>query len=320
MTLKINNIMERKEFETKFEVLAIKNILPSEILKESKTYFYQNNLVELIGFNPDKITYTTRFFNYLRYMKESVNDYTVKNILGYTILSHQYYIVLEKVKEEKSLTESIKSYNFIEKLKIAIELCEMIYYFHNTLKITLKILSASNIFIQEGKLKINVSHLQRIVHECSIDNHKKEILYYEYLPPDLFDLSVNDEDGDIDYKKEGNIWSLGCIISEIFSGFIPWHNHYSKNEMIIIKLLAKKTNFPIPDNIKQIHNDIYKIVEDCTNLNADLRPKIEEIMKILKTILQNKDKIYTLLFSFNSNKSFKGMKKKYLVVSFYKFL
>ena len=308
-------------FEKKFNELKIKKIEENEILRDSKSVYYKDIQVEIIYFNPYKITNKTRLFNYLKYMMEVKNQYTIKNIVGYSVLSEMYYLIFEKINDEKTLSQASNKLNFIGKLTILVQLIEILDYFHNVLQISLKILSTNNVFVMGKSLKINVCNPKRIVQECSSDNFKKEDLYFEYLPPDLFDLENNEVDGEIEYTKEGNIWSFGCIISEVFSGIVPWNNNkYCRNAIIIIKLLINKRPFPIPESILSLHESINNLIKDCTNLNPNLRPKINNIGKILKTLVQNKDNIYTVLLIFKTNEKFKEIKKKYIISFLHKYM
>jgi len=308
-------------FEEKFAELNLTKIEEKEICRRvSGSITYEGKQVEIIYFNPEKINCRNRLLNYLKYMKDTNNEYTIKNLIGYTVLSDRYYFVLDKINEEKSLSEYVKNMTFFEKLKTLVRLIEIINYFHNTLKITLKILSTNNVFVKNDNLKLNVANLKRVIDECSFDKFKKEALYFEYLPPDLFDIENSDVDGEIEYKVEGNIWSLGCIMSELFSGYIPWYNKYSKNEIVIIKLLVKKVFFPIPSIIKQLNDTVYNIIEECTNIQPSKRPCLELILKKLNDMIRNKENIYSLLLSIKNQQKLSRLNRKYLVSSIYKYM
>jgi len=149
-----------------------------------------------------------------------------------------------------------------------------------------------------NKLKISVSGLKRVLRECQIDRYKRrESLFYEYLSPDYFEFNeVTDESG---HKKEGNIWSYGCILSEIFSGIIPWHNKYSlKNELIIIKLLLKKIEFPIPESVYKVDNALGALIKDCTMLEKEKRPTIEDVIKKIDHMINEKNENLLINFCF----------------------
>ena len=164
----------KRYFEEIFSELKIKKILENEIYRDSKIVIYECNQVDLIYFNPEKIICRTRFINYLKYMKDTNNEYTIKNIIGYTILSNLHYFVLEKIIEETPLADYVKNLTLIKKIKTIINLIEIIYYFHNTLRLTIKVLSTNNVYVRNNNLKLNVSNLKRVIHECSFDKFKKD--------------------------------------------------------------------------------------------------------------------------------------------------
>ena len=307
----------KKQYEIKLEELQITKIPADQITKDSRSYLYNEMVVETISFNTSKIINQIRFFNYLKYMKEVKNQYTIKNIIGYTIISEMFYLIVEKVNDQKTLSDVINDLNFIDKLRVVIQLIALINYFHNFLKITPKLLASNNLFFQGNLLKINVCHPKRIIQECSNENNlnKDQQLYLEYLPPDLWDSNNNEDDGgEIEFKNEGNIWSLGCILSEIFSGIVPWSNRNNKNKQILKKLLCEKRPFPIPESIKNIENSIYNIIKDCTEINPASRPSIHHIQKLFSRMLQNKENIYILLQSFSKGKLRKLNKKSIISV------
>jgi serine/threonine protein kinase len=308
-------------FEEKFAELNITKIPETDISRRvNGSSIYNGNQIELIYFRPEKINCKSRLLNYLKYMKDSKNQFTIKNLIGYSVISERYYFVLEKINDEKTLSEHTKNMTFLEKLSIFVRLIEIINYFHNTLGITLKILSTNNVYIKDDELKLNVANLKRVIDECSFDKFKKESLYFEYLPPDLFDIQNNDVDGEIEYKNEGNIWSLGCIMSELISGYIPWYNKYSKNEIVIIKLLVKKVPFPVPSIISNLNKSVFNIIEKCTNTEPMKRPSLDEIHKELSNFVRNKKNIYSLIFSMRNHERLSGLYRKYLVSSIYKYM
>ena len=71
----------KKQYEIKLEELQITKIPADQITKDSRSYLYNEMVVETISFNTSKIINQIRFFNYLKYMKDVKNQYTIKNIL-----------------------------------------------------------------------------------------------------------------------------------------------------------------------------------------------------------------------------------------------
>jgi len=252
-------------------------------------------------------------------MKNVRNEYTIRNLVGFTHIGNANYIVVERQATEKCFVENIKDLSIVQKLRVIGELIKIVDHFHNKLHMSLKVLSSNNIFFDKGKLKLNVSNLRKIIQECSIDKNKKDGLYFEYISPEFFDLESGDVDKEFDDKAEHNIWSLGTIISEVFSGIVPWHNK-NKNEIAIVKMLVKKMAFPIPEKVSQIHPDLNKLIEMCTKINPSERPSIVDVLNAVENILNGKNHIYSLMLSFNSKKNLLGMKRKYLITSIYKYL
>jgi len=198
---------------------------------------------------------------------------------------------------------------------MALELISIINYFHNQLNTSIRNLSTHNIFLIGNKLKLNIINLKRIIQECSLENNRRrEGLYYEYLPPDVFHVEENNEESC--FTKEGNIWSLGTIISEIFSNTIPWVNKYkNKNDIIIIKLLVNKKPFPIPETIKSTNSCIYDLIEKCCNIIPNQRPDINQIQKNFLLLFKAKENIFHLLSCMTSNYgNINNLKKKYILV------
>lgn len=65
-----------------------------------------------------------------------------------------------------------------------------------------------------------------------------------FMAPELFD-----SDNIKNLGEKVDIWSLGCVILEIFSNKRPWHYIASANSNCIFYEIFKKTPLPIPDNI-----------------------------------------------------------------------
>jgi len=104
-----------------------------------------------------------------------------------------------------------------------------------------------------------------------------------YLAPETFDVAELTEDKEIiSYiTTKVDVWAFGCIISYLFSGFLPWCNKYKDNVTVIQKLLMKKQTFPIPDNLDE---NIKKVVEMATNIEYSKRATMEELGKFIENI------------------------------------
>lgn len=102
-----------------------------------------------------------------------------------------------------------------------------------------------------------------------------------YLPPEVFDTSHSNENGQIvSYVTPGvDVWGFACLASYIFSGIVPWRHEFKKDVMIQ-KALVKRKEFPIPEIIK--NEKILEIIKLGTNI--DLKKRIS--MKDLNIFVQ----------------------------------
>jgi len=116
-----------------------------------------------------------------------------------------------------------------------------------------------------------------------------------YYAPEYFnheDEDSNDEDETEESIKKYNelnakfdIWSLGCIISEICSGVIPWTNYSNTGKSSKVKVMSyllDKKNFPIPEIIINEFKELSEILKCCLKINAEERIKSSELLEKLE--------------------------------------
>jgi serine/threonine protein kinase len=248
----------------------------------------------------------------------AVDDSSVKNLIGYSEISNQFYLIIDKVSEEDCLTNCFKSYSFQRKLETVKEVAEIIRRYHCEKNLSLDIVATNNIYVINNTIKLSVHSLRRVIKECHVtDNRAGKSPYYNYLCPDVFDMNAKDE---LNVQKEGNIWSFGCVLSEIFSHFLPWSNKYKQNDVILMKLLIRKSEFPIPEKLIKINHRIEEIVRECVQIIAEKRSKIENVSEKISHILSEKHKIYSMVIMFNSKIKFRGLTKKNVLVELYRYL
>ena len=103
-----------------------------------------------------------------------------------------------------------------------------------------------------------------------------------YLAPECLDPSEMSEDKEIISKVTAKIdvWAFGCIVSWLFSGFIPWSDKYNDSPAIIQQILLKQYPFSIPNNIKD--NNIIKIIQMATEVDSNKRASMTEIKNIME--------------------------------------
>jgi serine/threonine protein kinase len=107
-----------------------------------------------------------------------------------------------------------------------------------------------------------------------------------YMAPDFYNFE-NDDDSDkpISNSHKVDVWSIGCMISELLSGTYPWHN-VTKSETKIEALLIKGHPFPIPKAIDDNFPQFKTLIERCTQTNPDQRCTSEDIKEFLLPYLK----------------------------------
>jgi serine/threonine protein kinase len=113
-------------------------------------------------------------------------------------------------------------------------------------------------------------------------------LSLHYSAPEMY--SKTDDMPRINNKID--IWALGCIISYIFSGVIPWTNK-NKNLIRISGFLANKSRFPIPEKWFFIPEKdklaLEKILAFCFEIDPNNRINAHGLYKLINTIYLDKD-------------------------------
>lgn len=106
-----------------------------------------------------------------------------------------------------------------------------------------------------------------------------------YLAPEILDVStVNDKGQIISVITTGvDVWAFSCLVSYIFSGFIPWTTKVKTGKSTQIQVyLTKKTEFPIPPNIKS--PEILEIIKAGTIIDLNQRKSMKEINEMVQAL------------------------------------
>ena len=100
-----------------------------------------------------------------------------------------------------------------------------------------------------------------------------------FMAPELFNKSVVGKIG-----VEVDIWALGCIMIEVFSGRRPWDYISSANantiyyEVKAIQIFQRKP-VPIPDTIPE---DVTTVISLCCDYSPKRRPPAERVLSMLQ--------------------------------------
>ena len=102
-----------------------------------------------------------------------------------------------------------------------------------------------------------------------------------YLAPECLEQSETSEDQQIISKitSKVDVWAFGCIVSWLFSGYIPWSDKYKDLPPIIQQILMKKLPFSIPKNIQD--KNIIKIIEMSTEIDVNKRKSMKDIKDLM---------------------------------------
>lgn len=87
-----------------------------------------------------------------------------------------------------------------------------------------------------------------------------------YMAPELFDSKSK-------ITEKVDIWSMGCIFTEIFGGPLPYEGINTLADLTREMLVHKRTPHIPPD----IHEPIQKIIRSCYNFDSRLRPSARQV-------------------------------------------
>lgn len=95
------------------------------------------------------------------------------------------------------------------------------------------------------------------------------------MAPEVIDSIVEDQKQG--YSAKIDIWSLGCVVLEMFAGKRPWSNEAVISA--IYKIGKTKLAPPIPDNIKDLMSSEAKdFINQCCTINPDRRPTATQLL------------------------------------------
>ena len=175
------------------------------------------------------------------------------------------------------------------KLNILHDLCGTLEDFHAK-KLIHRDIKPDNVMIEAGnKPRLIDFGVSKIATKTSTFS-KVQMGTVPYMAPEMFNfdeelVDVNDSNAKpVPVSTYSDIWSLGCMIAEVFSGLKPWHKKKESNltEIYIISNLTKRTKFPIPSFIDE---DIKELITKATIYEPIERPSARELKDMISQIL-----------------------------------
>ena len=179
---------------------------------------------------------------------------------------------LDQFKIAEFTTE--QKYNIIYQLTSCLEYIHSKKFIHRDLK-------PENIMLDnQGKIHLLDFSIAKVITnaEFTLTRAKGTL---NYLAPECLELSEISEDQQIISKitSKVDVWAFGCIVSWLFSGFVPWSDKYKDIPPVIQQILMKKIPFSIPKNIED--KNIIQIIQMATEVDVNKRKNMKEIKDFL---------------------------------------
>ena len=205
-----------------------------------------------------------------------------------------YRLIFEYI-SGKTFKEAYTSMNYEEKLISLYKLSKILESFHSKLIIHRDI-KPSNIMIKDdGTLKLIDFGVSKIAsHTLTYTKIQKGTVPYISSEQFQIDIEKYQNPGISDVKPvkistKSDIWSLGVMISEMFSGILPYYNinnNKRPSDFLIMKRLMNKMPFPIPNNLD---DEIKNIVQKATMVDVDERASAKDIREMLEKLIKDKN-------------------------------
>lgn len=175
----------------------------------------------------------------------------------------------------KSLNDIYKEMNDKDKLDVIRQLTEILVFLHER-KLIHRDIKPQNIMVEENNNVRLIDFGVSKVAEHTSTKTANQMGTTCYMAPENFDVDVENPDNTrpIAITPKADVWSVGCMISELFSGVQPWGK---LNQINIERKLTIKAPFPIPKDIK---NDmVISLITGCTNVEPTERFSSKELLE-----------------------------------------
>jgi len=233
----------------------------------------------------------------------------VPKFFGITITHANVSLIMELIENAKTLSEKAAMVDYKQKIDYMVQLTSIIKDLHEK-NIIHRDLKPLNVLVNDKNqvylIDFGTSKFCSGSSTGTVDS--KGTTYY--MPPENVIYEIDDSDDDNDNEDDDeikkpfrvsiqfDIWSLGCIISEICSGIKPWtnfkHENYDLSKyktikkkkvidvLLVMELLTYQLDFPIPDEIKP---ELKEILKPCFHSNPKERIKIHNLFEKLNNYL-----------------------------------
>ena len=227
--------------------------------------------------------------------KNTVNN-LIKEIKLLRLLRHpnvpQFYGISKEKTKRKTITSLIiervfgvdmhqlfnnmSKYTEIVKIKFFIDLSNTLAYVHYN-NIIHRDFKPSNIMVDHNfRIKLLDFGISKEAQDTMTTEHPR-LGTYLYFSPEHCAIQNNMDDLKVAISKKTDVWALGLIINQLFSGEIPWANKgiTNNNTFKVLVLLHNKEKFEISNKIK--NNDIKEVIKKCTEYEKTSRYNSEQV-------------------------------------------
>ena len=193
------------------------------------------------------------------------------------VLSLVFEFIEGKTLDEYKPTD----FNDQQKYHIIYELASCLEYIHSK-KFIHRDLKPENLMLgKNGHIYLIDFSIAKVLTNADY-THTRTKGTLNYLAPECLEASEISEDRQIisTITAKVDVWAFGCIVSWLFSGFVPWSDKYKDLPPIIEQILLKKMPFSIPGNI--MDKNIIQIIQMATVVDVAKRASMNEIKNLME--------------------------------------
>ncbi len=171
-----------------------------------------------------------------------------------------------------------------EKVDLMIQLVEILVCLHEKRVIHRDVKPKNTMVTSEKKLILIDFGISRI-NDKTIGNTVTLKGSPAYSPPEAFhDLNIS-EDRTYAITTKFDVWSVGCVIMEMFSGEKPWSKKFKDSNRIMLALSKhikfKGFDIPLPANFEKDHQEIFEVIKNSIVGDVSKRYTSKELLKKL---------------------------------------
>lgn len=206
---------------------------------------------------------------------------------------NNYHLLFEFI-DGKNWRDNFSSMKKRDKLQILSGICDVLDDFHSKNLIHRDIKPDNVMITNDNKPKLIDFGTSRVASRNTTFTKNTTGTHYYQAPEltnfDIDNIDIDDKDSKfIPISTASDIWSVGCMISEVFSDNKPWipkGKKIANEEMYISNQKMKLAKFPVPENLER---NIKEIVEKTTDYDPTKRPKAKELKEMLDKILEEEE-------------------------------